>query len=280
MLSRSGESLLFLPLLLGWSSAKEVVLEGMAAAKRGAHDIVTGIVVGVVGGLGLSVLLVLIDNFDLRDPLVNWSPQLFDLLGFSEGMGFGLWMWPVLCGALAGLGAAMQIMAPKIRRAIVTALIVVLGLAIFETFIIDVFEFVEDRIYAQRGGLKLSWAIGLGLFAAAASFVSGDSMKAARANIAAATGQERTRNNTVMILGSAPEYPHGCIDPIEAMGEIAQAKKAATRAGSVSPGATRVRVFPAPPARRSTRPGVKRAPVGGSFTRGSGPKCSRSTVAS
>ncbi len=31
--------------------------------------------------------------------------------------------------------------------------------------------------------------------------------------------------NTVMILGSAPEYPHGTIDPIEAMGEIAQKKK-------------------------------------------------------
>lgn len=28
--------------------------------------------------------------------------------------------------------------------------------------------------------------------------------------------------NTVMILGSAPEYPHGTIDPIEAMGRIAQ----------------------------------------------------------
>ena len=31
--------------------------------------------------------------------------------------------------------------------------------------------------------------------------------------------------NTVMILGSAPEYPHGTIDPIEAMGEIAQKRK-------------------------------------------------------
>lgn len=30
--------------------------------------------------------------------------------------------------------------------------------------------------------------------------------------------------NTVMILGSAPEYPHGTIDPIAAMGEIAQRK--------------------------------------------------------
>lgn len=29
--------------------------------------------------------------------------------------------------------------------------------------------------------------------------------------------------NTVMILGSAPEYPHGIIDPIEKLGEVAQA---------------------------------------------------------
>lgn len=32
-------------------------------------------------------------------------------------------------------------------------------------------------------------------------------------------------HNTVMILGSAPEYPHGTIDPIEAMGEIALRRK-------------------------------------------------------
>ena len=31
--------------------------------------------------------------------------------------------------------------------------------------------------------------------------------------------------NTVMILGSAPEYPHGTIDPIAEMGEIARRKK-------------------------------------------------------
>jgi sphinganine-1-phosphate aldolase len=31
--------------------------------------------------------------------------------------------------------------------------------------------------------------------------------------------------NTIMILGSAPEYPHGTIDPIAQMGEIAQKKR-------------------------------------------------------
>jgi glutamate/tyrosine decarboxylase-like PLP-dependent enzyme len=34
--------------------------------------------------------------------------------------------------------------------------------------------------------------------------------------------EKMINRNTVMILASAPEYPHGTIDPIEAMGEIAQ----------------------------------------------------------
>jgi sphinganine-1-phosphate aldolase len=34
--------------------------------------------------------------------------------------------------------------------------------------------------------------------------------------------EKMINRNTVMILGSAPEYPHGLIDPIEAMGQIAQ----------------------------------------------------------
>ncbi len=34
--------------------------------------------------------------------------------------------------------------------------------------------------------------------------------------------EQMINRRTVMILGSAPEYPHGMIDPIEAMGDIAQ----------------------------------------------------------
>ncbi len=47
----------------------------MASAK-GVHDILEGAIAGLITGAGLSLLVILIDNFDLRDPLVNWSPQL------------------------------------------------------------------------------------------------------------------------------------------------------------------------------------------------------------
>lgn len=37
--------------------------------------------------------------------------------------------------------------------------------------------------------------------------------------------KKRINKNTVMILGSAPEYPHGIIDPIEKLGELALAQR-------------------------------------------------------
>lgn len=39
------------------------------------------------------------------------------------------------------------------------------------------------------------------------------------------TLEKHINRNTIMILGSAPEYPHGTIDPIEAMGRIAEKRK-------------------------------------------------------
>ena len=98
-------SLLWMPIVLGWVSGNEKVLEGMAATKRGLRDIVRGGAIGFAGGLGLSLLILLIDWFDLRDPLVNWSPQLAELLQFRPGIGFGLIAWPLLCAVLAAAGA-------------------------------------------------------------------------------------------------------------------------------------------------------------------------------
>jgi sphinganine-1-phosphate aldolase len=36
---------------------------------------------------------------------------------------------------------------------------------------------------------------------------------------------KRVNRKTILLLGSAPQYPHGVVDPIEALGEIAVAKK-------------------------------------------------------
>ena len=193
-------SLLWIPLVMGWVSGNETVLEGMAATKRGARDLVRGAAIGVVGGLGLSLLILLIDWFDLRDPLVNWSPQLAELLQFDRGIGFGLVAWPVLCAVLASAGAGLHLLPDLVRKAVLAALVTVLGFAIFETFIVDLFDFLEDAVYDKNGGLTVVSAIILAVVAAAASYLGGGrAVGQMRTNYRESTGAAHRTQTTILI---------------------------------------------------------------------------------
>ncbi|MEC8920043.1 MAG: hypothetical protein VYD63_03445, partial [Actinomycetota bacterium] len=63
-------SVLFSPVLVGWVASTQVVLEGVEARKQGLFDLVTGFVVGAIGGGCLALLMVALDSWNLRDPLV------------------------------------------------------------------------------------------------------------------------------------------------------------------------------------------------------------------
>lgn len=194
-------SLLWLPLLFGWLSGNETVLEGMVATKRGARDIVRGLMVGLVGGLGLSLLLILVDSFDLRDPLVNWSPALQEFLQIDRGIGFGIVAWPILGAVLGAFGASLQVMPEKIRKALLAGMGAVLGFAVFATFIVDIADFLDDLIYAKRGGLK--WVAAIILFALAASasyFGGGRKIGDMKSSYHAATGPAKKQQTTTLIL--------------------------------------------------------------------------------
>ncbi len=194
-------SLLWLPLLFGWLSGNETVLEGMVATKKGARDIVRGLFVGLIGGLGLSLLTVLMDAFDLRDPLVNWSPATEEVLQFSRSIGFGVIAWPVLGAILGAFGAALHVMPEKIRKAVMAGLGTVLSFAIFATFIVDVADFLDDLLYARRGGLKWGWAIALFVIGAGASFLGGGrKISEMKSSYQAATGPAKRQQTTTLIL--------------------------------------------------------------------------------
>ena len=75
VLSMGFLSLLWVPFVLAMIAGSEVVLEGMMARGRDFKDLLAGGIVGLGSAGGLVLLMVLIQNFNLRDPLVNWSPQ-------------------------------------------------------------------------------------------------------------------------------------------------------------------------------------------------------------
>lgn len=197
-------SLIWLPVIIGWNVAKEVVLEGMAATERGAHDVAAGAIAGVIGGVCLSVLMLLIDQFNLRDPLVNWSPQLVEFLNFGQGKALGLIGWPVLCGLLGAFGAGLHLMSDQNRRVALAVIGAVIFFAIFESFIVDVFDFLQKPLYAPRGGLEWYSALLIGIAAAAYS-LSGAREKLAtvRSDYHNTVGPDKARQTAILIGAAA-----------------------------------------------------------------------------
>ncbi|MCQ3813778.1 MAG: branched-chain amino acid ABC transporter permease [Acidimicrobiia bacterium] len=204
-------SLFWLPVLLGFLVTRETVLEGIASHKKGFREVFAGAFVGVVGGGGLSLLVYLLDNFNVRDPLVNWSPQLRDLLSFQRSNVFGFVIWPVIGLILGSLGGSVHVVSTRFRRIVTWALLAVIGFAVFETVLLDLSEgfawlgaeWLTDELYFIRGGLTMHGAVILavlgGLFAA---FGHG-STRRVKENFTALESTQRTRANIVILLLSA-----------------------------------------------------------------------------
>jgi len=210
MLSMGYLSLLWIPVVMGFIVSSEKVLEGIAYHAKGAREVLAGGLVGVIGGLGLSLLVILIDNFNLRDPLVNWSPALLDLLQFGNGIGFGVIIWPVLGFGLGVFGGALHIFTAMTRTIVGWVVGAVLGVAVFETVIIDLlterlpFEFITDWFYFIRGGLSQQGAVTAALIGGGLGYLR---VLAQRGVVPTPVqdykqlvGPERTRANTIIII--------------------------------------------------------------------------------
>tara|TARA_Y100001936_G_scaffold245184_1_gene286759 strand:+ start:633 stop:2351 length:1719 start_codon:yes stop_codon:yes gene_type:complete len=196
---------LLVPIAIGWVSSTLLVLEGVENRRQGLYDLVTGLVVGLIGGGVLSLLMVALDNWNLRDPLVNWSPQLFRFLTYENGMGFGAAAW--LCtGALLGLaGAALHVVPSVVRR---TTAFVVFGLfflSVLEAAISDLsegfgLESLTDWLYAKKGGLTVTSTIVVGLVIGAASMVTRGRVKAATNRYRDMEGAERQKASMILFV--------------------------------------------------------------------------------
>ncbi len=186
--------------VMAWGVGNELVLEGMSAKKRSFADVVAGAAVGAIGALGLCLLIVGIENFDIRDPLLNWSPQTLEILLLDQSAPVAMLLWILGFALLGGLAASLRLVSTRTKRAIVSMIGAVLGFAVFETFIIDLFGFSEDLLYAQRGGLKIGSVLILGGAAAAASLLGGgDRYRGAKASYAQSEGDARRRSTIVLV---------------------------------------------------------------------------------
>ena len=198
-------SVLCIPVLVGWVASTQVVLEGVEARKQGLFDLVTGFVVGAIGGGFLALLMVALDSWNLRDPLVNWSPKLFRFLTYENGMGFGAVAW-IVTGAVLGLvGASFHIMPRVVRRVTTFVVFGLISLSILESVIDDLsegfrLEWLDEFMFAKKGGLTLTSTIVIGAVIGVLSLVADGRMKAATERYRNLEGVERQKTSIVLFV--------------------------------------------------------------------------------
>tara|TARA_Y100000746_G_scaffold217550_1_gene213415 strand:- start:919 stop:2541 length:1623 start_codon:yes stop_codon:yes gene_type:complete len=201
-------SLLWVPLVFANIAGNEVLLEGMKARQRSYKDLIAGCSVGLVSSAGLTILMVLVQNFDLRDPLVNWSPQLLDLLSFRRTLVTGMICWLAFGAALGTLGGAMHMVSRRARLLIFSVSLSVFSVSVLETFLADLLEgfgleAFTDFIYYKRGGLEISGAVLVAILALVIPLVVGGRLKKVKTRIVELPKEERKKVNLLMLFSSA-----------------------------------------------------------------------------
>ena len=198
--------LLWIPLVFGHVATTVVVLEGVEARKSGVADLLAGLTAGLMGGIGLTLLMVGLDTVNIRKPLVNWSPQLFRLLTFERGLEFGIPVWLGICAGLGLVGAALHQLPAVARRVMSWVLFGVMAVAILEAVIDDLaegfhLEWLTDAMYYKKGGtegLTVTSAVVLALVLAALPVVTGGRVKAAVDHYRDAPSEDRRRTSLVL----------------------------------------------------------------------------------
>ncbi|MCH2430753.1 MAG: branched-chain amino acid ABC transporter permease [Acidimicrobiales bacterium] len=201
-------ALVWIPLLFGYVVSKRVVLEGVETPDPGARDVFAGLCTGVLSGLGPMLLILGIDNFNLRKPLVNWGPPLLEQLTFGRGIGIGVAAWFGICAVLGHLGSLMHVLSKDVRRVVSFVAYGLLFISVLEAVISDLsegfgLESLTDAMYAKRGGLTVKSSIILVVVIGVFSILTKGRLKGATSRYKELQGEERKRASTILFSGVA-----------------------------------------------------------------------------
>jgi branched-chain amino acid transport system permease protein len=175
------------PAFFGYLAGKPPpLLEGFAPSKVDSRDVLAGAIAGVLTG-AFGGIFALLAPVGLRSVFPNISPAMVDLLAFGMETGPGL-LASIVVGLVAGAaGAAIHLLTPRLRKALLGALLWVAVFGVMETVIAQIIRssrslgidlligafgeepdppFLLGALYEVGGGLRITAAIviALGVF--------------------------------------------------------------------------------------------------------------------
>ncbi len=163
----------------GYQVGSEEVLEGMEAHAVSSRQVVAGAVVGVIGGVVLSIFVLFTHLLDLRDVFIRLSPKLVATLTFSDSvgdpnLGVGIVLLILISTLLGAIGGALHLVSDKLRRQILFAVGAIFVVAMLEDVISQILRTIglgsTTRFIYRAAALRVIPAI---LVAAAGFFIGG-----------------------------------------------------------------------------------------------------------
>jgi branched-chain amino acid transport system permease protein len=156
-----------LGLLTGYFAMRQLGEEAGAGQK-----ILAGLSAGLVNGAMMAILLVIASAVNLRDILVNMTPELVKLLSFEQGVVIGSVILVVLFGVLSLFAVLLGLLPERLRDAILQGLAMIVLVGLFW----EVLTGLEvSRTFMSWTGLKTGRTLSLSgaiiLFILVATFV-------------------------------------------------------------------------------------------------------------
>jgi branched-chain amino acid transport system permease protein len=186
----------WIPLLFGYRVTYETVLEGMEPPKKGVHNLISGALMGAVGGAMLGAFVLLVDAVNVRGVLLNVTPDLVEILTFGQSTALGAIILIALGGVTGALGGGFHLMSTQWRRAVSSAVLWMLVIGFTELVLGNVFKgvgvgFLDDLVYSDNRGITLGAAVVIGVAVIAMHFRLGGRVAAARERFVALPEKKR-----------------------------------------------------------------------------------------
>lgn len=112
-------------------AAMAYTLAGKIQADKQGKILLYGLVIGAVTALPLIILIALATSFDIRQFLVNVSPDLIGHLTFHQGALLGSLILIAVMGAVGTAAAAIQFLPVDIKKGILSGLLWTLAIGLF-----------------------------------------------------------------------------------------------------------------------------------------------------
>ncbi len=158
---------LIIALAAGYLVAKPRPLPGEEPETPGPEVMLHGAIASGIAGLMIGLFVLLADSVELRSVLISVTAALIERLSYGGSAGSAILIMTLGGAVIGALGAGLQLISPKVKRPLITAVLTVLFISLIEPLLNAIIPEVLTQLglkddtswLYEGGGLSVTGAI-------------------------------------------------------------------------------------------------------------------------